>query len=283
MRIAEAAFTLLLCRCLLAQAALQTFPDTTLYADTHALVGSQGSESGTRGFLVEPAKDPTGCRKVEPPCSDWVALVQWGECSLEAKISTMQQSGAIAIAVETDSGHFLGTLGTTGGIDSIENVTDLFIPSISLTHHEYLSLLYLSKRTETPMRVIVQQRRRMAWPWLDMLMMLLISPVLAILLIYTVYRLRNEGEEVIKIASMAFVNHLPVKVFQQEIHRESEGEACAICLEEYASDHVLRILPCSHQFHAQCVDAWLTTQQRICPICKRDITSTNEMTPLLLV
>uniref|UniRef100_A0A914VXR4 RING-type domain-containing protein n=1 Tax=Plectus sambesii TaxID=2011161 RepID=A0A914VXR4_9BILA len=47
-------------------------------------------------------------------------------------------------------------------------------------------------------------------------------------------------------------------------------EACAICLEEYALDQVMRILPCNHSFHQTCVDPWIIKRQ-ICPLCKREI------------
>jgi E3 ubiquitin-protein ligase RNF13 len=32
----------------------------------------------------------------------------------------------------------------------------------------------------------------------------------------------------------------------------------------------LRILPCKHEFHVICVDQWLLTRKRTCPVCKAD-------------
>lgn len=48
------------------------------------------------------------------------------------------------------------------------------------------------------------------------------------------------------------------------------AEACAVCLEDYVSGDRLRVLPCLHEFHALCIDEWLTTRQPLCPVCKRD-------------
>ncbi|KAJ3389616.1 hypothetical protein HDU84_008537 [Entophlyctis sp. JEL0112] len=46
---------------------------------------------------------------------------------------------------------------------------------------------------------------------------------------------------------------------------------CAICLEEYATGDQLRILPCRHEFHTDCVDRWLATAVHTCPLCKQAI------------
>ncbi|MBU38167.1 MAG: hypothetical protein CMA59_01435 [Euryarchaeota archaeon] len=49
-----------------------------------------------------------------------------------------------------------------------------------------------------------------------------------------------------------------------------QAESCTICLGDYESGEELRLLPCGHCFHAECVDAWLQIN-RICPICKVDV------------
>ncbi|XP_077996166.1 RING finger protein 215-like isoform X2 [Glandiceps talaboti] len=54
-------------------------------------------------------------------------------------------------------------------------------------------------------------------------------------------------------------------------HRENEGEpTCSICLERYFPKQVIRVLPCSHEYHTKCVDEWLI-KQRTCPLCKLNI------------
>ena len=32
---------------------------------------------------------------------------------------------------------------------------------------------------------------------------------------------------------------------------------CPICYSEFADNETLRILPCSHEFHIQCIDQWI--------------------------
>ncbi|XP_051515534.1 RING finger protein 215-like isoform X2 [Myxocyprinus asiaticus] len=49
-----------------------------------------------------------------------------------------------------------------------------------------------------------------------------------------------------------------------------EMDNCAVCLEQYNNNQCLRVLPCLHEFHRDCVDPWLLLQQT-CPLCKRSV------------
>ncbi|KAK0138422.1 E3 ubiquitin-protein ligase RNF130 [Merluccius polli] len=45
---------------------------------------------------------------------------------------------------------------------------------------------------------------------------------------------------------------------------------CAVCIEGYQLNDVVRILPCKHVFHKMCVDPWLN-EHCTCPMCKLNI------------
>ena len=49
--------------------------------------------------------------------------------------------------------------------------------------------------------------------------------------------------------------------------RLGADQCCAICLEPYSPECVLRQLPCGHCFHTRCVDEWLL-QNGSCPSCR---------------
>ena len=53
----------------------------------------------------------------------------------------------------------------------------------------------------------------------------------------------------------------------------STSETCGICLEDYSEGCVLRVLPCGHRYHVECVDGWLLRTSDSCPFCARRISS----------
>mmetsp|Transcript_1877 Transcript_1877/g.1587 ORF Transcript_1877/g.1587 Transcript_1877/m.1587 type:complete len:450 (+) Transcript_1877:38-1387(+) len=52
---------------------------------------------------------------------------------------------------------------------------------------------------------------------------------------------------------------------------DEDAPSCAICMQDYKVDDELRILPCKHEFHCECVDKWLP-MKKICPLCRHDVT-----------
>uniref|UniRef100_A0ACB8EIW5 Uncharacterized protein n=1 Tax=Sphaerodactylus townsendi TaxID=933632 RepID=A0ACB8EIW5_9SAUR len=51
---------------------------------------------------------------------------------------------------------------------------------------------------------------------------------------------------------------------------DPDFDHCAVCIESYKQNDVVRILPCKHVFHKTCVDPWLS-EHCTCPMCKLNI------------
>ena len=69
------------------------------------------------------------------------------------------------------------------------------------------------------------------------------------------------------------LSSLPVFTYRSE--GADGAEECALCLENFCAGESLRLLPCFHKFHKECVDRWLLGPElryktRACPLCKAD-------------
>jgi hypothetical protein len=58
---------------------------------------------------------------------------------------------------------------------------------------------------------------------------------------------------------------------ENENNDENEAACCAICLEEFEPKEKVRVLPCGHKFHEDCLIPWLTERHASCPLCKMDV------------
>ena len=62
------------------------------------------------------------------------------------------------------------------------------------------------------------------------------------------------------------VKRLPVSRYEDT----GDEIICTICLSSFKIGKRIKTLPCFHQFHRRCIDAWLETSC-LCPICKGNI------------
>lgn len=64
------------------------------------------------------------------------------------------------------------------------------------------------------------------------------------------------------------IAYFPTITFHQDTSLPRQDAMCAVCLGEYKEEERLRMLPqCGHNFHANCIDAWLQ-RHATCPVCR---------------
>jgi hypothetical protein len=51
---------------------------------------------------------------------------------------------------------------------------------------------------------------------------------------------------------------------------------CSICTEDFTKGEEVRVLPCNHKFHPDCVDPWLLNVSGTCPLCRIDLRPEEE-------
>lgn len=49
------------------------------------------------------------------------------------------------------------------------------------------------------------------------------------------------------------------------------NDACTICLDDFVIGTDIKVLPCRHGFHPDCIDPWLAQKSDLCPVCKASI------------
>ncbi|KAJ7281184.1 hypothetical protein O6H91_Y366700 [Diphasiastrum complanatum] len=263
--------------------------ETIAFPDTEASFAPRISGAGLFG-IVFVASPLDACKPLEngpfPVQSFPIALVVRGECTFQTKVELAQNAGFAAVIVydNEDNEDLITMSGDSTGIK---------IPAVFVSKAAGKILLQYVVENGTRC-YILPVFENTAWSVMavSFISLLAIFAVLAIFFVLRRHRLRQLGSRLgLTRESMSMtskeVKALPTCIFTCIVDGKETSETCAICLEDYEIGEKLRILPCHHEFHAACIDHWLTTRRPFCPICKRDAHSkfeeppASENTPLL--
>lgn len=221
--------------------------------------------------------DIKGCHSIaEPMKGPWIGLVERGSCTFSEKVKSMQDSGAIAVIVGDYEKGGLITMKGSG------DTSDIKIPSVFVSLWSYRDL----KRQALENLIVDPKSGRVLhgisvailkdgvdqWPLLDVLLITIIAPIVLVLFLYSLWRFRARTQESsldeIETATPQQMALLSRKIFCKQEKDPKDPETCAICLDDFVDLDELRKLPCRHEFHIPCIDPWLLTKKRTCPICK---------------
>ncbi|KAI3879212.1 hypothetical protein MKW98_028779 [Papaver atlanticum] len=65
-----------------------------------------------------------------------------------------------------------------------------------------------------------------------------------------------------------------IQTFQESVYSAVKNKEelidCAVCLDDYEDRDMLRLIPCLHAFHTNCIDEWLVSHTT-CPHCCSDL------------
>jgi len=73
---------------------------------------------------------------------------------------------------------------------------------------------------------------------------------------------------------------LPIRTLKKKdveiLSKSEDKKSCSICMTDFVEGDVLRILPCFHEFHSECVDQWFLQQNEkgkdaSCPLDRKKI------------
>merc|ERR550532_3042083 len=70
------------------------------------------------------------------------------------------------------------------------------------------------------------------------------------------------------------INHLETRAYDEEVFGNGDDQPfpgeCAICLGSWEPSDRIKVTPCQHAFHEECMDSWLKSA-RTCALCRQDL------------
>jgi hypothetical protein len=79
------------------------------------------------------------------------------------------------------------------------------------------------------------------------------------------------ADEEVESKTMKQLQELPMQTWRIKEESNADHPDCCLCLEPFKAEDRLRVLPCSHYFHKECVDKWFASRRfrpRSCPTCR---------------
>ncbi|KAM4809328.1 RING finger protein 150 [Rhinophrynus dorsalis] len=221
------------------------------------------------------ACDPATKFLVPANATKWVALIPKGNCTFRDKIKHAALQNASAVLIyNVGSGNDTFTMGHAG----IEDIVAIMIPEpkgreiASLLERNINVTIYITIGTRNLQKYV--SRTSVVFVSISFIVLMIIS--LAWLVFYYIQRFRyanarDRNQRRLGDAAKKAISKLQVRTIKKgDKETEPDFDNCAVCIEGYKPNDVVRILPCRHLFHKSCVDPWLL-DHRTCPMCKMNI------------
>ncbi|XP_060625737.2 E3 ubiquitin-protein ligase RNF149 [Anolis sagrei] len=216
-----------------------------------------------------------GARGPAPPPHAWIALLAHGGCSLAEKVGAAAGKGAAAVVVyneprfgnSTFSMPHLGTsntvvimVGYPKGMEILEPVRRGIPVKMTIGVGKQHVQEYISGQSVVFVAIAFITMMIISLAWL------IFFYIQRFLYAGSHFRNQSHREE-----TMKAIGHLSLHIVKPEDKGlDVNAENCAVCIENYKTKDIVRILPCKHVFHRHCIDPWLL-EHRTCPMCKLDV------------
>lgn len=246
--------------------------------------GEHSPKKEVKGLVLLPslpqdrqACDPNVRFPPVPPNTPWVALVASGNCTFREKIRNVANLNASAVVIYN--------VGSSSANDTITmshpgtgSIVAIMIPEpkgreiMALLEQHIVITLHITIGTRNLQKYV--SRTSVVFVSISFIILMIIS--LAWLVFYYIQRFRyanarNRNQRRLGDAAKKAISKLQVRTIKKgDEETESDFDNCAVCIEGYRPNDVVRILPCRHVFHKHCVDPWLQ-EHRTCPMCKMNI------------
>ncbi|XP_051945308.1 E3 ubiquitin-protein ligase RNF130 isoform X1 [Xyrauchen texanus] len=247
--------------------------------------GQNSPKIEAKGIVIAPAAvngavDMQGCcqntRFVVPPkTTHWVAIMQRGKCTFKEKILKAAAFNASTVIIyNNNTKEDTVTMAHEGTGDTVAvMITETFGKEI---------LGFLEKNQTVLVSVMVGSRGppkninrgSLVFVSISFIVLMIISS--AWLIFYFIQKIRDtsardRSQRRLGDAAKKAISKLTTRTVKRgDKETEPDFNHCAVCIEGYQLNDVVRILPCKHVFHKMCVDPWLN-EHCTCPMCKLNI------------
>ncbi|XP_035491883.1 RING finger protein 150a isoform X2 [Scophthalmus maximus] len=246
--------------------------------------GEHSPKREAKGLVLLPslpqdrqACDPNVRFPPAPHHAAWVALVAAGNCTYREKIRNVANLNASAVVI-----HNVGNSSPNETITmphpGTGDVVVIMIPEnkgheiVALLEQHVVITLHITIGTRNLQKYV--SRTSVVFVSISFIVLMIIS--LAWLVFYYIQRFRyanarDRNQRRLGDAAKKAISKLQVRTIRKgDKETDSDFDNCAVCIEGYRPNDVVRILPCRHVFHKHCVDPWLQ-DHRTCPMCKMNI------------
>lgn len=228
-----------------------------------------------------------------------IVLVKRGDCEFFKKCWEVAMAGGIACVVGNNEPDDMTLIQMNKKKDESR---DLDIPCVFVTEHTYnIAREAVEDDGEGTVYAIISHDGEEALPFFPNLMkivtyLLIVFPAVWALLTIMHFcrrdflnrRARNERKQRNRrIPEVVFTKEL-LKSNNEEAPEGKESEVCTgkgsrgpkrqltnsscpICLSNFEENTKIKMLPCNHGFHSQCINPWIGDHSDSCPICRTTI------------
>ncbi|XP_025978419.2 E3 ubiquitin-protein ligase RNF130 isoform X2 [Dromaius novaehollandiae] len=284
-------------------------PGPTLLRLDRGRYGQDSPKVEVKGLLVAPVPingvaDRLGCDprtrfQVPPNTKQWIALLQRGNCTFREKILRAASHNATAVVIYNNISseepvtmtHQAMVCDFSCSLERlivrerlpIKNTGTGDIVAVMITESKVKEILnYLEKNISVLMAIAVGSRvppknfsrGSLVFVSISFIVLMIISS--AWLIFYFIQKIRytsarDRNQRRLGDAAKKAIGKLTTRTVKKgDKETDPDFDHCAVCIESYKQNDVVRILPCKHVFHKACVDPWLS-EHCTCPMCKLNI------------
>uniref|UniRef100_A0A034VCM9 Protein goliath n=1 Tax=Bactrocera dorsalis TaxID=27457 RepID=A0A034VCM9_BACDO len=207
----------------------------------------------------------------------WIALVKRGFCTFEEKVKHVYDRGAIGVIIYNDKA--VNNLEKMQIRDQLRDITavityleiGLEIARIVDQGLQMDAAIIKGRSGSRPLNTL--NKTSVLFVSVSFIVLMVIS--LVWLLFYYIQRFRylqtkdQQSRQLCSVTKKAIMK-IPTKTGKSSDDKDMDSDCCAICIEAYKPSDCIRVLPCKHEFHKNCIDPWLI-EHRTCPMCKLDV------------